>query len=396
MLGLLGLILGFLFGCLTGLIPGLHVNLIATLIFAIYSLPLELIVSMAISMGITHSFVSAIPSIFLGAPEESTVLAALPGHKMLLKGEGYFAAKLTAIGSLAALLLGALLMPFFIFSFPILYSKIKKFLWLILILIVFLLILKEQGIRKILAILVFISSGLLGILTLNKLKEPLLPMLSGLFGVATIIYALAQKSKLPIQRNKGFYLNKKETIISTLVAIFSGGIITLFPSLGPSQAAALSRIFLTKFSDKGYLIAIGGISTADFLISLATLFAIGKARNGIAVAIQRLVESFTLSDLIFMLLIAIAAGVLAFFATLFLSKLFAKFISKINYKIINAATIIFIFALVFAVTGFVGILVLIASTLIGLLPIVFNCNRSHAMGCLILPTIIFYFKASFF
>ena len=91
---LLALILGIGFGIITGLIPGIHVNLIAILLISLSAYLLEFVsvFSVAIfifSMALTHTFLDMIPSIFLGAPNEDTALAVLPGHRMLLDGIGY-------------------------------------------------------------------------------------------------------------------------------------------------------------------------------------------------------------------------------------------------------------------------------------------------------------------
>ena len=54
-------------------------------------------------MAITHTFIDFIPSIFLGAPDEDSVLSILPGHKLLLKGYAYTGIILTLYGSATAL-----------------------------------------------------------------------------------------------------------------------------------------------------------------------------------------------------------------------------------------------------------------------------------------------------
>ena len=98
------LFLGILIGIITGLVPGIHVNLVATTLFAIspillnYFEPLSLAVFI-ISLSLTHSFLDTIPSIYLGAPENENALSVLPGQKMLLRGEGYQAVKITILGT---------------------------------------------------------------------------------------------------------------------------------------------------------------------------------------------------------------------------------------------------------------------------------------------------------
>ncbi|MEW5937042.1 MAG: tripartite tricarboxylate transporter permease [Candidatus Thermoplasmatota archaeon] len=114
-------ILGFLVGVLTGMIPGFHVNnvvlialacqgIMGGLCIALFGdgvlciLPLSL-AAFLVALAITHTFITFIPAVFLGAPDESTALAVLPGHRMLLQGRGYEAVRLSAIGSMAGLLI---------------------------------------------------------------------------------------------------------------------------------------------------------------------------------------------------------------------------------------------------------------------------------------------------
>ena len=113
---ILVILIGILAGIFTGLIPGIHINLIALLILssapALLSVTSPLMISIfIISMSITHTFLDTIPSVFLGAPESSTALSVLPGHKLLLQGKGYEAVMLTLIGSFLALILAICLAP---------------------------------------------------------------------------------------------------------------------------------------------------------------------------------------------------------------------------------------------------------------------------------------------
>lgn len=85
--------IGIMLGVITGITPGLHINLVATTMFSLspllsnYLSPINIAVIL-VSMSITHTFLDFIPSIFLGAPNSETALAVLPGHTLLLRGEG--------------------------------------------------------------------------------------------------------------------------------------------------------------------------------------------------------------------------------------------------------------------------------------------------------------------
>ncbi|MEM4248135.1 MAG: tripartite tricarboxylate transporter permease, partial [Candidatus Nanoarchaeia archaeon] len=116
---LLALLLGVCAGSITGLTPGIHTNTVAALVLA--GLPFlsahfsfTALGVFLVTMVIVHSFLDFIPSIFLGAPDEGeTALSVLPGHKLLLEGQGYKALKLTVVGGVGTFLIGLVTLPLF-------------------------------------------------------------------------------------------------------------------------------------------------------------------------------------------------------------------------------------------------------------------------------------------
>ena len=124
-------------------------------------------------------------------------------------------------------------------------------------------------------------------------------------------------------------------------------------------------------------------------LSFITLYSIQKARTGAAATIQEILKNITLNQLIFILITILVAGIISFFLTIFLAKRFSKLISKINYSLISIVILIFVFCLVIYFSGFLGILVFIISTNLGLLTIYLNIRRTHLLGCLVIPAIIF-------
>ncbi|MBI2632211.1 tripartite tricarboxylate transporter permease, partial [Candidatus Pacearchaeota archaeon] len=187
------LLLGVLSGTLTGLAPGIHINLVAAILLSslgsLTEIPIIALAIFIVSMSITHTFLDFIPSIFLGAPEEDTFLSILPGHEMFKEGHGFQATVITLYGSLAALPIIILFSPLFILFLPFFYETIKFLIPFILIFLSLYLIFREDNF--ILSLTVFILAGFLGLATFNlPLKEPLLPLLSGLFGISSLIISL--------------------------------------------------------------------------------------------------------------------------------------------------------------------------------------------------------------
>jgi putative membrane protein len=54
-------------------------------------------------------------------------------------------------------------------------------------------------------------------------------------------------------------------------------------------------------------------------------------------------------------------------------------------------TISLVVILVFLFTGFMGLIILLVALFIGLLPVEYGVRRSHCMGILLIPVILYYF-----
>jgi len=269
---LAALLLGVASGTLTGIIPGIHINLVAIILlgFSAFLLnifsPLILIIFIT-AMAITHTFVDFIPSIFLGAPDEDSVLSILPGHNLLLKGHAYVGVILTLYGSATALLIILIFTPVFIYLLPIIYPYILRIMPIILILVSAHLIFLEKN-KKLWALIIFILAGLLGITTLNlPIKEPLLPLLTGLFGASNLIISIKHKTKIPEQKIfkiKTIRLNKKSFAKSTLASIIAAPFTAFLPGLGASQAAVIGSE-ITELNQKEFLFLLGAINTINII-----------------------------------------------------------------------------------------------------------------------------------
>jgi putative membrane protein len=395
----IAIILGIGCGIITGLTPGIHVNLIALILstqvlFLSPYLSLLQICVIIFACALTHSFIDSIPSIYFGAPDSDQALSVLPGHKLLLEGKGHQAIVFTLIGSYFAYIGGLLLFPFFIYLMKILYPVIKDVTGYLLILVMCYMILKEKGFeKKFLSFFFFVLAGVLGILVLNNnsLENPLFHLLSGLFGLSILIISLSQTSILPEQiDSKEIDIERGVLIKSVLVSIFVGFIAAFLPGFSSSQAAIVAKNIVGEIGKRGFLVLVGGINTANFLISLCSLYIIEKARNGAVLAINELTLNFNLNFLILLVIVSLICASTALILAIGLSKSCRYFIKKVNYKKIVLSIIYFLVLLSFFMDGLIGLVVLITSTSVGILASLKGVGKNHLMGCLILP-VIFYF-----
>lgn len=391
----LALILGVLAGTITGLSPGIHINLIASTLMAYLgsfsSVPLIALAVFIVSMSIAHTFLDFIPSIFLGAPEEDSFLSVLPGHKMLQEGRGHEAFVVATYGSLSALVFILLFTPLYIYFLPGIFETAKTVIPFILIFISLYLIFREENF--VLSLVIFVMSGFVGFLAFNlPAKEPLMPLLSGLFGVSALVISLKTKSKIPKQQIAPLTQTKipKGEFLKSLAAILiSSPFCAFLPGIGSGHAATIGSEIIPQ-NTKGFLFLVGATNTMIMGLSFVTLYAINKARSGSAAALSEIFEKITLHDLTILLVAAILSGILAAIVGIFISKLCARHLSKLNYTYLTLGTIavILLFNLIF--TNWLGIFVLTISSCLGIFAILSESRRINLMGALIVPAIIYY------
>ncbi len=393
----IALFLGIIFGTLTGLTPGIHINLVAALLvgslafFNSLSIPFIALAVFIASMSITHTFLDFIPSIFLGAPEEDSFLSILPGHQMLLEGRGYDAFVYTIYGSLSALAIILVFSPLFIIFLPSVYAVAKSAMPFILIFISCYLIFRER--EFLVSLVIFLLSGIIGFLAFElPVREPLMPLLSGLFGISGLIISLKSSSSVPKQKIsplRKIKLTKREFLKSLAAVLISSPLCSFLPGIGSGHAATIGSEIIPQ-ERRGFLFLVGATNTIVMGLSFITIYAIGKARSGSAAAIESILQTISLQNLIILIISMIVSGAFAAIIGINLTKLFSKYISKINYTKINLLiiAIILLFNIIF--TNWLGILVLLIATSLGLFAILSNSRRINLMGALILPAILYY------
>ena len=392
---LIALIIGIIAGTFTGLAPGIHINLIASILLGslgyFAGIPVIALVVFIVSMSITHTFLDFIPSVFLGAPEEDTFLSILPGHEMAMQGKGYEAVVLTLYGSLAALIIILFFTPIYIFALPSFYNIIKSLLPFILIFISCYIILRDDSI--ITSLVVFALAGFLGWTAFNApVKEPLMPLLTGLFGLSNLIISLKQKTKLkkqillPLTKIK---LSKKEFLKSFGAAFISAPLCSFLPGIGSGHAATIGSEIIPQ-ERRGFLFLNGAINTIIMALSFITVYAINKTRSGSAAAVQSLLKEISMQDLITIIISIVISGIIAFFLGIYLSRVFSKHINKINYSKLNIAVIFILLIVNIIFTNWLGIIVLISATSLGVFTILSGSKRINLMAALIVPAVVYY------
>ena len=384
------LFIGILFGTLTGLVPGLHPNMIILIVPLLvgFGLETEILLSLIVAMAVSNSIIYFISSIVFGIPDSGSELSVLPGHELIMKGQGYHAVKLTVIGAIGSIIVSIIILPIVIFSVPFIYNNISSFIYILLILIVLFMIFSEK--KKILAFIIFTFSGFIGIFS-QKLPIDnsliLFPIFSGLFGLSMIFLQLGKKVKIPKQKPKKYiFVSNRLTNRAILSGSFSGVVAGFLPSIGTSEITSLLSLDKNKYS---FLVSIGSITTSNIILSILALFLIGRARSGVAVSIEQFMN-IGINEVILIILFSVISVGLGSFVTLFLAREILEKINKINYSKISLFIFLFILIMVYIFTNIHGLFLGILCTLLGIATNLSNVKRGLLMGVLIVPTILFY------
>lgn len=391
------IVLGVLSGIFTGLFPGIHVNLISVLLLSLSPLLLSftsaaMLCVYIISLAITHSFLDSLPSIYLGAPDEAQALSVLPGHLLLHRGEGHNAIVCTVIGSYGCLLFSLLVFPLFLFGMKIIYPIIDSLMRYILIVIMAIMILRERG-KRLITLCCFLLAGALGVvvLSMKSLSQPLFPLLSGLFGFSIMLVSLMQSASVPKQDlSLPLQLPLKSAMKAVSAASFVGFVAAFLPGFGNSQAAIVANEVIRERRAETFLTLVGGINTANMLISVGTVYVLAKARNGAIVAVRELIGTVDFQLMILFLGVAFLVGSIASLLTIRLSKIFSLVMSRVNYVDVIFGIILLICCLTFIFDGFIGLVILVTATCIGLMASFFGVGKNHLMGTLIVPVILYF------
>ena len=102
-------------------------------------------------------------------------------------------------------------------------------------------------------------------------------------------------------------------------------------------------------------------------------------------------SSATSAETIMLLVSVFAAALLGYAITVRLGKAFAARIGHLDLGRMTKVIVVSLVLLVLLMTGIPGLLLLLASTLLGLVPPRLGTNRVHLTGCLLFPIALFFF-----
>lgn len=381
---------GLAVGLLTGLLPGLHVNLLAALALL---LPVGPDVALAlVAVGVTHTFVSILPTTYLGMPSDD--LSVLPAHRLRMEGSAREAVRISLHTSMLAVL--AVCVVALPYRVVLGHDAVLPFLeaiapWVLLAVPTWLVV-RDASPPRALAC-ACLAAGL-GWLALDwpvaglvpGAATPLLPLLSGLFGVPTLLWAMRGGIAAPASLDPPRHVPR-----GTHRAGGRGVLAAAFTAVLPGLTAAVATSLALPRRDPRHVLAtLSAVNTAHLCLAMVVLWITGRTRSGLAIAWtdHRSVLPWTLTpppDLIAVLATMLVAGAVAVFATPWIEPAYERSLLRLRPGAPEAVALLLVTGLVAVTTGWLGLLLFATATSIGSVPLALGVRRVHLAACLSVP-----------
>lgn len=341
-------------------------------------------------MNTMHSFIDFIPNILVGAPSEDNFLSILPGHRLFLQGKGLLGIQLTILGNLGGILISLGVLPiYWLFAQQTKGFLVKTIPWALLTMTVLLVASERKNQKKLVALGVAGLAGALGVIALRLASNQLFALVTGFFGMSTLLFSLYQSKPKIVQQTKIFKLKTRKAWKAIGIGGICGSLVSLFPAISSAHAAFVAQSIHQKFGTKQFLVLLGAINASSMVFSFVALQVLGKARTGSAVAIQFLYELSMPDFLVVLATILLSAGIAAL-TTILIAKKVLTVLQKISYPTLSKSIMVLLAGLTIWLSGFLGLLVLLVATSIGLISHLQGIKKSHCMAFLVVPTILFY------
>ncbi len=394
-----GCLLGVVLGTISGLVPGIHSNTVAGLLAAVSGPVLvfcgpEGVAAAIVATMVTHTFLDCVPSTFLGVPDPDTVLSALPAHRLCLAGHGEEAVRISALGSVAGFVGCLPLFLIFLVVMPPFQGWIDWGVGLVILTAAGLLVVLSKSPGW--AFLIFGVSGVLGLFSLTYshfsfgmlgIGEVLLPLLTGLFGIPVLLASMRSASPVPAQVFSGLQITPRSVVVQGVRGSVAGAIVGWLPGFSSGTANALLSLGKgdpERGNAREYLIATSAANTANALLCLAALYAVGRMRSGAMVALG----SVELPPLSLLVLVAGVAAVAAYILTIAISRGSSWFM-RLNQPLLAKGVLVLLVVMSGVFCGPFGLLILGLATLVGMVPSLVEVPRIFCMGAIMVPVMLF-------
>ena len=371
---MLPLLLSISIGIASIFLPVLHPNLL-TVIFSNFLTPEDL-VFFTIPFFIFYKYFDSLRLMLFRYVDPNSEFSYFPLCRLLRKHEGY--APLVLFGSLLCIIFSILLAPTYVLILRFAWPFFRNFLPLILLTFLSIIFLREGN--RVGALLIFLLSGVAGILVLKIFPPLLTPLFTGFFSLPYLLMDLEVR-----ERESSFSLNlfrlKFKTMLKTsLLATIASIPFSLIPTITSTQLS----IILKRKKDEEKVILNSGIDAATPIFSLISLIAIGKSRSGCVELIREFLYGF---DQIFLL--SLGCAILSFLLSLLIYRIFLR-IHLRHYKKLLKCFAIILAIMILLLYGILSVPIMLLGLTIAKLSERLKVRKVNCMGSLMLPTLLYY------
>ncbi len=405
-------------GSILACVPALHVYNVLALGAALLAaagtaLPSEVLLPLAAGLVVGWTINNTIPSVLLGAADESAVFMVLPGQTYLMAGRGFEAVMLTAAGALGGLIvLLGVAAPLLPRALPLAIDVLRPhYHWILWCVIAFMLQAEwpktggmgQGGWARLLegwrtpaaGLLTFALAGLLGFVLLFRSPiapeagfQNIMPAFVGLFGAPWLLLNAVSGPSIPAQRMAASLGASPWHWLRGVGAGAAGGAFAaFFPGVTGGVGGMLAGHATAQTDDRAFLISQGASKTVYYVGALLLFFVpgAGLTRGGAAWMLRITHVAGGWGDYWLVLGSIAVAGAVALLLAAPLTRLTIRAIERWDYRRASALVLAAMAGLVYAVTGLPGLAVAFVSTGIGLIPILYGSRRMNCLGVILLP-----------
>jgi putative membrane protein len=365
-----------------------------------------------LGLVVGYAVLNTIPSIFFGAPDDSTVFIVLPGQRYLMQQKGFEASVLAGVGALGGLLVLLILAPVLPKTLPLVRTVIGPHLhWILGAIIVFMLMSEwprgsdrgRIGLTRFLdawqslgvGILTFLLSGLLGfalfygsLVPVEMVFQNMMPAFIGLFAIPWVLQNLISQTQVPYQHvpasvDLSVWLFARGVGAGVLGGLFAA----FFPAVTAGIGGFLAGHATAQRDDRLFILSQGASKLVYYAGGFILFFVPGLQliRGGMAWMLSVFYAPRT-SEIYWVAIASmLICGSLAFLLLLWLSRGAIRLVVHVDYRWISVVTLVLLIGVVLAFTGWGGLLIATVATGIGLLPVMWGSRRVNCMGVLLLP-----------
>jgi len=365
-------------------------------------------------MGMVVGFavLFTVSSQFFQPCDDSFRSMMLPHERFLFEGRGYEAVMISGLGSLAALLIITALFPFITHFIGILRELIKPHVyWILAAVCIFILVgewpkdhgvgapvrqrLQDGWVQLGMGLFVFLAAAALGlfvfyntIIPVQNAFQSLMPVFIGLFAFSSQIMSLISRATIPPQHiARTLDCAPHDVVRGTLTGFAAGLFSSLTPGLTPGPALLVGAHATAASGEKQFLVGGGTARVLYYIGALVFFFMpdLYMRRGGAAINISLFFVPETVEQYFLISGVIAFAGAIAILFLPVYARLCAAITERVDFRFISLGSLILLLAIVWFVTGWQGVVLMLVATALGLVPNFWHTRRIPLLAVLMVP-----------